>query len=124
MHSVPEAGGEIVLVRDYDEAIRFYTGALGLRVEEDLTIEPGGRRWVLLDQSRPYNRLLLLEASVAPRHCADTHSSFSLFTDEIGLVVTELKRRGIVFRRELEAADKGMTAEFEDPDGNLVTLLG
>ena len=48
-----------LLVRDYDEAIAFYAGALGFRVAED---RPKGRgeRWVVLEPPGPPGCSLLL----------------------------------------------------------------
>lgn len=40
-------GGVSVVVRDYDEAIAFYSGSLGFGVVEDTDLG-GGKRWVLL----------------------------------------------------------------------------
>ena len=40
-----------LLVRDYDEAVAFYTGILGFDLIED-TLLGGGRRWDLLQLKR------------------------------------------------------------------------
>jgi catechol 2,3-dioxygenase-like lactoylglutathione lyase family enzyme len=123
VHTVPEAGGTIVLVRNYDDAIRFYVGVLGLRVEEDLTIEPGGRRWVLLDACDDGDRLLLLEPRLAPRSFVKMHHVFTRHTDDLWRTVAELKDKGVAFVRDAEATEFGMAAELEDPDGNRIAVL-
>ncbi len=41
-----------LVVDDYDEAIRFYTDALGFRLAED-TPRPDGSRWVVVEPGGP-----------------------------------------------------------------------
>jgi catechol 2,3-dioxygenase-like lactoylglutathione lyase family enzyme len=48
-----------LLVRDYDEAIAFYRGALGFEVLEDATMGPG-KRWVRLAPPGGQGAALLL----------------------------------------------------------------
>lgn len=121
VHSVPEYGGEIVLVCNYDASIRFYSDVLGLRVAEDLTIEPGAKRWVLLDEPDRPMSLLLLEPRLAP----DSYFKIPIrfYTDDIWRTVAECKRKGVVLTREPRATELGMEAEFEDLDSNQIEIF-
>ncbi|HET9062678.1 MAG TPA: VOC family protein, partial [Candidatus Binatia bacterium] len=69
VYSVPElgAGATVVIVSNYEAAIQFYTAMLGLSVEEDITIEPGGKRWVLLTTPERRPSVLLLAPDLTPR---------------------------------------------------------
>lgn len=51
-----------LLVRDYDEAIAFYTGALGFHLLEDTDLG-GGKRWVRVAPSGGGSVLLLARAA-------------------------------------------------------------
>lgn len=121
MHSVPEYGGIVVLVRDYAAALRFYTNLLGFRVEEDLTIEPGGKRWVLMDAPEKCTSLLLLEPRLAP----DSYFKFPIrfSTDDVWRTVAGWKSKGVVLTHEPRATEYGMEAELDDPDGNQIEIV-
>jgi predicted enzyme related to lactoylglutathione lyase len=121
VYSVPEGGGTVVIVSNYDAAIQFYTGVLGLSVEEDMTIEPGGKRWVLLDSHERYLSVLLLEPRLTPSSFLKLDVTY--YTDDVWRTVAEWKEKGIVLVSEPEATDWGMKAEFEDPDGNRIAVV-
>lgn len=57
-----------LVVDDYDEAIRFYTEALGFRLAEDAP-RPDGSRWVVVEPGAPGagSGLLLARAKGRPR---------------------------------------------------------
>jgi lactoylglutathione lyase len=54
-----------VVVRDYDEAIRFYTQALGFDLIEDTALG-GGKRWVLVRPRGSAGTALLLARAATP----------------------------------------------------------
>src|SRR5688572_4464337 len=54
-----------VLVRDYDEAIAYYTGVLGFDLRED-TAQPDGKRWVVVAPPGSTETCLILARAVKP----------------------------------------------------------
>jgi len=54
-----------ILVRDYDEALAFFTRAIGFRVVADTDLG-SGKRWVLVGPSRPGGTNLLLARAATP----------------------------------------------------------
>jgi catechol 2,3-dioxygenase-like lactoylglutathione lyase family enzyme len=57
-----------IVVRDYDEAIDFFTSALGFELVEDspsLTNDGRPKRWVVVEPPGGTTRLLLAQADVA-----------------------------------------------------------
>lgn len=55
-----------LVVHDYDEAIRFYTEALGFRLAEDAP-RPDGGRWVVVEPGAGHTGAALLLARAAGR---------------------------------------------------------
>ena len=51
-----------LVVRDYDEAIDFYTNVMGFRLVEDEPM-PGGKRWVVIAIGETGTRLVLARAA-------------------------------------------------------------
>jgi catechol 2,3-dioxygenase-like lactoylglutathione lyase family enzyme len=58
-----------LLVRDYDEAIRFFTGGLRFRLLEDTPLGPD-RCWVLVAPPGEAGAALLLARAVTPEPAA------------------------------------------------------
>ena len=54
-----------LLVRDYNEALAFFTEALGFRVVEDTPL-PGGKRWLVLAPPDSRSASLLLARAATP----------------------------------------------------------
>ncbi len=55
-----------LLVRDYDEAIAWFTGTLGFLLVQDTDLG-GGKRWVLVKPRGAGAAALLLARAVGPR---------------------------------------------------------
>src|SRR5947209_8409897 len=58
-------GSVALVVRDYDEAIAFYTRALGFELIEDTDLG-GGKRWVIVRPRGEGGTALLLARAVTP----------------------------------------------------------
>ncbi len=58
-----------LLVDDYDEAIAFYTGALGFELVEDTPLD-GGKRWVQVAPRGKGGAALLLARAATPEQAA------------------------------------------------------
>lgn len=117
-----------VLVRDYDDAIAFYTGRLGFTLIEDTALG-GGKRWVrLAPPNSPGGQLLLAKAATPEqeRRVGDqTGGRVFLFlqTDDFWRDFREMKSRGVVFAEEPRKEVYGTVAVFADLCGNKWDLV-
>jgi catechol 2,3-dioxygenase-like lactoylglutathione lyase family enzyme len=117
-----------LIVRDYDEALAFFTHTLGFIVVEDKALEDG-KRWVLV---RPLNSqgtsLLLAQAAnaeQASRIGSQTGGRVFLFlhTDNFWRDYHGMRARGVKFREQPREESYGTVAVFEDLYGNKWDLL-
>jgi lactoylglutathione lyase len=117
-----------LLVRDYDEALRFYTGALRFRVVEDRTFE-GGRRWVVIAPPGSEGCRLLLAKAKNPEevasigHQAGGRVFLFLETDDFDRDHREMKLRGVTFNEEPRREAYGTVVVFQDLYGNKWDLI-
>lgn len=119
-----------VVVRDYDEAIAYYTGALGFRLVEDSPRGPG-KRWVLVappGAEAGACRLLLAQAKNAAELAAvgnQTGGRVFLFlqTDDFYRDHRAFTARGVEFLEKPREEDYGTVAVFRDLYGNKWDLL-
>ena len=118
-----------LLVKDYDEAIDFYTKKLSFELVEDSYQAEQDKRWVVV--SPPGSNgvtLLLARASKSEQKTFvgnQTGGRVFLFlnTDDFWRDYNEMKSRGIKFVRPPKQQDYGTVAVFEDLYGNLWDLL-
>jgi catechol 2,3-dioxygenase-like lactoylglutathione lyase family enzyme len=118
-----------LLVKDYDEAIDFYTKKLNFELVEDTYQTEQDKRWVVV--SPPGSNgvtLLLARASKSEQEAFignQTGGRVFLFlnTDDFWRDYNEMKSRGIKFVRPPKQQDYGTVAVFEDLYGNLWDLL-
>lgn len=116
-----------LLVRDYDEAIAFYTGVLGFALVED---EPRSKdkRWVLIAPRGQVSPCLLLAKATTPEQQSrvgnQTGGRVFLFlhTDDFYHDYDELKTR-VRFLEQPREESYGIVAVFEDLYGNKWDLL-
>src|SRR5437868_14439310 len=91
-----------LLVRDYDEAIRFYTECLRFAVVE-ATHLGGGKRWVLVAPPGPPGPALLLARAATPDQAARVGDQAGgrvflfLHTDDFGRDYHDMTSRGVRF---------------------------
>lgn len=117
-----------VIVRDYDEAISWYTEMLGFVLEQDVDLG-GGKRWVTVAPGSGVGaRLLLAQAAddaQASRVGDQTGGRVFLFleTDDFQRDHQAMLARGVVFREEPRAEPYGTVAVFADLHGNLWDLI-
>ena len=115
-----------VVVPDYDEAIAFYTGVLGLALIEDTALG-GGKRWVFV-AGEGGARLLLARAS-GPAQGArigdQTGGRVFLFleTDDFARDHAAYAAAGVRFVEGPRHEDHGTVAVFEDRYGNRWDLI-
>lgn len=112
-----------LLVRDYDEAIAFYTQVLGFTLVEDSDLG-GGKRWVTVSPPGSTGTSLLLAQASTPEQIAhignQTGGRVFLFlqTDDFWRDYPILKARGLNFIEEPREEPYGVVAIFEDLYGN------
>jgi catechol 2,3-dioxygenase-like lactoylglutathione lyase family enzyme len=118
-----------LVVRDYDEAIAFYTDALGFDLAED-TDRGDGSRWVVVRPpgSAPGTGLLLARAKDdGQRGCVGAQTGgrvgFFLHTDDFARDHARMTAAGVRFLEEPRHEPYGSVAVFEDLYGNRWDLL-
>ena len=118
-----------LVVRDYDEAIEFYTKRLRFTLVEDTYQPEQDKRWVVVaPPGSPGTTLLLARASKPeqePFVGNQTGGRVFLFlsTDDFWRDYNEMVSRGIKFVREPKREAYGTVAVFEDLYGNLWDLV-
>jgi catechol 2,3-dioxygenase-like lactoylglutathione lyase family enzyme len=130
---MPQTLGHIALVvRDYDEAIAFFTEKLGFQLIEDTaSTDRLGRnkRWVLVAPRGSRGTSLLLARASCPeeenRIGSQTGGRVFLFlhTDDFWADFREMTARGVKFCRPPREEPYGTVAVFEDLYGNKWDLL-
>ncbi|MCQ4925071.1 VOC family protein [Tissierella carlieri] len=118
-----------LVVRDYDEAIEFYTGKLNFTLVEDTYQPEQDKRWVVVSPPGSIGTTILLaKASNTEQESFignQTGGRVFLFlnTDDFWRDYNEMIARGIEFVREPKEAPYGTVAVFKDLYGNLWDLL-
>ncbi|MEU4985425.1 VOC family protein [Streptomyces sp. NPDC021969] len=118
-----------LVVDDYDEAIRFYTEALGFRLAED-TPRPDGSRWVVVEPGDPGRGAALLLARAkgeAQRARVGDQTGgrvgFFLHTDDFARDHARMTAAGVTFLEEPRHEPYGSVAVFQDLYGKRWDLL-
>lgn len=116
-----------VVVRDYDEALRYYIGQLGFRLRED-TAQAEGRRWVVVTPPDGTCGLLLARAKNDRERAAVGNQtggrvSFFLQTDDFDRDFAAYGARGVRFIETPRVETYGKVAVFEDLYGNRWDLI-
>ena len=118
-----------LVVRDYDEAIRFYTEKLSFSVVEDTYQPQQDKRWVLIAPPGSDGPALLLARASTPEQerfiGRQTGGRVFLFlsTDDFWRDYKRMISLGVSFVREPKVEPYGTVAVFEDLYGNLWDLL-
>jgi catechol 2,3-dioxygenase-like lactoylglutathione lyase family enzyme len=117
-----------LVVRDYDEAIEFFTVKLNFKLVEN-TVLDGKKRWVLVTPQDSNGTALLLAKADSPEqelHIGNqTGGRVFLFlhTDDFWHDYGEMKSRGVQFAEEPRNEPYGTVAVFFDLYGNKWDLL-
>ena len=121
-------GALALLVADYDEAIAWYTRALGFTLAED-TDMGGGKRWVLLAPPGSRETRLLLAKAATPGQTSRIGDQTGgrvfllLHTDDFQRDWQRMRAEGVRFREQPRHEPYGTVAVFEDLYGNAWDLL-
>lgn len=118
-----------LVVRDYDEAIRFYVDTLGFELIDDTYQPEQDKRWVLVKPKGEGATSILL-ARASTDHQADYIGDQAggrvflfLQTDDFWRDYNAYKERGVEFTRDPKEQDYGTVAVFKDLYGNLWDLI-
>jgi Lactoylglutathione lyase and related lyases len=118
-----------LVVRDYDEAIEFYTKKLHFTLVEDIYQPEQDKRWVVVSPPGSAGTTLLLARASKPEQEAfiGNQSGGRVFlflnTDDFWRDYRDMVSKGIEFVREPKEQPYGMVAVFKDLYGNLWDLL-
>ena len=117
-----------LVVKDYDEAIAFYTGKLHFRLVEDTKLSEI-KRWVRVQPPGGGCELLLARAATehqSSRVGDQTGGRVFLFlhTDDFNRDYENLLKQGIRIIREPSVEEYGTVAVFADLYGNQWDLIG
>jgi catechol 2,3-dioxygenase-like lactoylglutathione lyase family enzyme len=121
-------GHVAIVVRNYDEAIAFFTGVLGFRLIEDTDLG-AGKRWVLVSPAGSNGTNILLAQAATPEQGTrignQTGGRVFLFlhTDDFWRDYHALQGRNVEFVRDPKEEPYGTVAVFKDLYGNLWDLI-
>jgi catechol 2,3-dioxygenase-like lactoylglutathione lyase family enzyme len=121
-----------LVVRDYDEALAFFTHSLGFTVIEDAVAKDrlgNDKRWVIVSPPGSRGTSLLLARASTPEEASrvgnQTGGRVFLFlhTDDFWRDYHEMLARGVKFNEAPRQEPYGTVAVFEDLYGNKWDLL-
>ena len=121
-----------IIVDDYDEAIAFFTGALGFNLVEDspsLTNDGRPKRWVAVRPPGAQTGLVLALAdgehqAAAVGNQAAGRVGFFLRVDDFNAALQRMAAAGVRFLTAPRTEPYGRVAVFLDIAGNKWDLLG
>lgn len=121
-----------IVVNDYDQAIAFFTGALGFEIAEDspsLTNDGRPKRWVVVRPPGAVTGLLLAQAdgddqATVVGHQAAERVGFFLHVDDFDAAYARMTAASVEFVTEPRSEPYGRVAVFRDVAGNKWDLLG
>lgn len=119
-----------LVVRDYDEAIAFFTEKLGFELLEDEYVAQQEKRWVVVAPRGAGGTSLVLacasteEQRVLIGRQAGGRVAFFLSTDDFWRDYDGMVSAGIEFTRKPVVEAYGTVAVFKDLYGNLWDLVG
>lgn len=118
-----------LVVRDYDEAIDFFTKKLSFDLIEDTYIKEQDKRWVVVaPKGSKGASILLAKASKAEQESFignQTGNRVFLFlgTNDFWRDYEKMIKNGVEFVREPKEQEYGIVAVFKDLYGNLWDLV-
>ena len=117
-----------LVVKDYDEAIKFYTQKLDFKLIEDTKLSED-KRWVMVAPQGAKECSILLAKAADEQQAASIGNQtggrvgFFLFTDDFWRDYEKMKSRAVKFVRQPQEFEYGTVAVFEDLYGNMWDLI-
>lgn len=121
-------GSIALVVKDYDEAIEFYTKKLSFELVEDTDLGEG-KRWVLITPPNSNGtHILLAQATEPEQHDAVGNQAggrvwLFLNTNDFWRDYENMLNNGVIFHEEPRIEPYGTVAVFEDLYGNKWDLI-
>jgi len=122
-----------VYVNDIDEAREFYTGKLGFKLKEDITLSPEFRWCTVYQADHPELELALMlpgppmdeESAESIRRIMAKGSmhGFGIATDDCRKTFDELVAKGVEYIQEPSDRPYGVEAVLRDNSGNWLVLV-
>jgi catechol 2,3-dioxygenase-like lactoylglutathione lyase family enzyme len=118
-----------LVVKDYDEAIEFYTNKLHFTLIEDTYQAEQDKRWVVVSPPGSVGTTILLARASKPEQLKfiGNQSGGRVFlflgTDDFWRDYNDMIGKGIEFVREAKEQSYGTVAVFKDLYGNLWDLV-
>ncbi|MEA4987142.1 MAG: VOC family protein [Anaerovorax sp.] len=118
-----------LVVKDYDDAIDFYTKKLHFTLIEDTYQAEQDKRWVVISPPGSSGTTILLARASKPEqepfvgNQAGGRVFLFLGTDDFWRDYNEMKTMGIEFTRQPKEEDYGTVGVFKDLYGNLWDLV-
>jgi len=118
-----------LVVRDYDEALRFFVGTLGFRLVEDSLVPAQAKRWVVIAPPGSGGAQLLLARAASPEqenrigNQTGGRVFLFLYTDDFWRDYNAYTARGVTFVRPPAEEPYGTVAVFVDLYGNKWDLV-
>lgn len=118
-----------LVVRDYDEAIRWFVDMLGFEMVEDRALD-GGKRWVVVAPPGVRGAAVLLARAVGwgqeerVGHQTGGRVAFFLYCEDFSSEYDRMLRAGVTFEEEPREEEYGRVAVFRDLYGNRWDLIG
>jgi predicted enzyme related to lactoylglutathione lyase len=121
-----------ILVRDQEEALRFYTDILGFEKRSDetfgpglrwLTVAPSGQKEVEIALLKPEPALQGEEVARKLSERVGQSTTWSFTTDDCRATYEELEARGVQFISPPKEAYYGVEAIFVDLYGNTFSMV-
>ena len=117
-----------LLVREYDEAIKFFTDALRFKLVEDASQGPD-KRWIVVSPGQSTGASLLLAKAATDEQVASVGNQAGgrvflfLHTADFQTDYEHMKARGVRFLEEPRNEPYGTVVVFQDLYGNKWDLL-
>lgn len=115
-----------ILVRDQDEALRYYTETLGLEKMDDMNFGEGNR-WLTVTTSKQKDVQIFLQKAdsfgIDATAQVGKSTMWAFNTDNCRETYETLKARGVKFLGEPKEQPWGIEATFEDLYGNKFALV-
>ncbi|WP_025743346.1 VOC family protein [Aquimarina pacifica] len=117
-----------LVVKEYDEAIEFYTKKLDFKLLEDTKIDEK-KRWVMVAPPGAKECCLLLAKAADDKQKESIGNQtggrvgFFLFTDDFERDYNKMMKREVKFVRPKTEFEYGTVAVFEDLYGNMWDLI-
>ena len=113
-----------VFVKDYDEALKWYTETLGLEKTADQAFG-GDERWLTVaPRGQKEMQIVLAKTKAANAELVGKQSHWVFQTDDCQKTYQTLLARGVKFSGPPEKLPWGTQAIFEDLYGNAFVLIG